>query len=434
MKFAFLSGKAAEFKLTLKVIISLGFLFLFYLVLNYGYIRWMSVSKISDNLKIINDLVIKDLEYQDGKWDTSKYIADTKIPYDNPLYVITTEGFVIGQLKPINGFLDTADFEYASSFTKPQTVISPANESWRLFSKTIQKNSKVYGAILVAYFQPKESAIKEIDRELVESADFITSKITINDGKIDLSNLDVTELDFFIYYLIVDTFNKILKTDGSPPAFIDRSFVAQEIKKTGKPREIEDNITGEKFLVLSKPITDEKNSLIGLVISGKSLKSTYNVLQHQLIFSLSSGSVVLFIIFFLGLYLFQRELVYFLKQPKKINKVIEINQKMDGQVVAVIDNKEYKISKPEFDSDSDKFIEKLLRLSKDKKELIYKDCGRTPLSKLVTRLGFTGLLRKIFFPRTAKQMVKFRKYLTQEDLKKMKNISLESIIKELTKS
>jgi hypothetical protein len=56
-----------------------------------------------------------------------------------------------------------------------------------------------------------------------------------------------------------------------------------------------------------------------------------------------------------------------------------------------------------------------------------------PLSKLVTRLGFVGIKRDLFFPRTSKNRVLFRRYLTQKDLTSM-NLSIGQISGEFLSS
>ena len=50
----------------------------------------------------------------------------------------------------------------------------------------------------------------------------------------------------------------------------------------------------------------------------------------------------------------------------------------------------------------------------------------SPLSKIVTRLGFVGLKRDLFFPRTSKSRVYFRKFLTLNDLFSM-NLTIEDL-------
>lgn len=104
-------------------------------------------------------------------------------------------------------------------------------------------------------------------------------------------------------------------------------------------------------------------------------------------------------------------------------RILEVRQKTDGTVVLLIRGKEHKISKPELDSESDQFITRLMELAEnDAKEIDYDTLGdkeirfNAPLSKLVTRLGFVGIKRDLFFPRTSKNKVLFRKYITEQDL------------------
>lgn len=115
-------------------------------------------------------------------------------------------------------------------------------------------------------------------------------------------------------------------------------------------------------------------------------------------------------------------------------KIIEVDQKADGTIVLYFQGKEYKISKPELYSESDQFIERLMDLVKPgMKEIEYvvsndsKMGSKTPLSRLVTRLGFVGIKRDLFFPRTAKDRVYFRKYLTSKDLSDM-NLTSDDIL------
>jgi len=119
--------------------------------------------------------------------------------------------------------------------------------------------------------------------------------------------------------------------------------------------------------------------------------------------------------------------------PTKISpRIMEIHQKTDGTVALFLQGKEFKISKPELDSESDKFIERLMQLTGNNIKEIEYDAQidnlniNTPLSKLVTRLGFVGIKRELFFPRTSKTQVYFRKYLTAEDLMGM-NLTIDDV-------
>lgn len=121
-------------------------------------------------------------------------------------------------------------------------------------------------------------------------------------------------------------------------------------------------------------------------------------------------------------------------------KILEVDQKTDGSVVVNFYGQEYKISKPEMNSESDQFIERLMSLTPFSTKEIEYDVSRpderslsTPLSRLVTRLGFVGIKRDLFFPRTSKCSVLFRKYLTSQDIADM-NLTKEQILKDLTGS
>ncbi len=123
--------------------------------------------------------------------------------------------------------------------------------------------------------------------------------------------------------------------------------------------------------------------------------------------------------------------------PVATEKVIEVNQKADGTIVFNLHDTEYKISKPELYSESDQFIERLMEMTKpDVKEIDYVALAdekielTTPLSRLVTRLGFVGVKRDLFFPRTSKDRVFFRKYVTSQDLEDM-DLTVDQILEDL---
>jgi hypothetical protein len=104
-------------------------------------------------------------------------------------------------------------------------------------------------------------------------------------------------------------------------------------------------------------------------------------------------------------------------------RILEVNQRTDGTVLFSFQGVEHKVSKPELDSESDQFIARLMELASEGTKQIDYDTLRdekikfsTPLSKLVTRLGFVGIKRDLFFPRTSKNKVLFRRYVTEQDL------------------
>lgn len=107
-------------------------------------------------------------------------------------------------------------------------------------------------------------------------------------------------------------------------------------------------------------------------------------------------------------------------------KIIEISQKTDGTIVLCYHDQEFKVSKPELDSESDQLIDRLMTLTGPEGKVIdYEAVGDSevrltaPLSQLVTRLGFVGIKRDLFFPRTSKNRVLFRRFVTRKDLDSM---------------
>jgi hypothetical protein len=120
-----------------------------------------------------------------------------------------------------------------------------------------------------------------------------------------------------------------------------------------------------------------------------------------------------------------------------LEKALEVEQKMDGTVIIYHNNKEFKVSKPELNSETDRFIQRILELIDDETKEIEYDILKdnklnlnSPLSKIVTRLGFVGLKRDLFFPRTSKNKVVFRKFITKTELSTM-DVDLENIESQL---
>jgi len=175
------------------------------------------------------------------------------------------------------------------------------------------------------------------------------------------------------------------------------------------------------------------------IVGNDSLKPTNTDATNQLLFFLIGALAVI--------YLTQQQFaytktksqlsldeVYKQRQALALQKVLEVDQKTDGTVFLSFQGKEFKVSKPELYSESDRFFEGLMELMpSDMKEIEYDmDNSKfiTPLSRLVTRLGFVGIKRDLFFPRTSKNRVLFRKYLTMQDLTDM-NLTTDQILTDL---
>lgn len=181
----------------------------------------------------------------------------------------------------------------------------------------------------------------------------------------------------------------------------------------------------------------------GMVQGGSPVKQTLDLNLLPVILALALLSIP---------FIFKKQLAFTTMNPKGVPemlpsdslinpeelRILEVNQKTDGTVVLCFQGQEYKVSKPELDSESDQFIDRLMWLAKPEVKEIDYDASQdadislsAPLSKLVTRLGFVGLKRDLFFPRTSKNRVLFRRYLTQKDLVSM-NLSPDQISREFS--
>jgi hypothetical protein len=161
--------------------------------------------------------------------------------------------------------------------------------------------------------------------------------------------------------------------------------------------------------------------------------STKQNVDLNLILVISAMGLLVFPFVFKKQPVYSANLDYGFDKQTISSPIVEVNQKTDGSVVLCFQGQEYKVSKPELDSESDQFIERLMGLAgPGVKEIDYDAVTdgeiklSAPLSKIVTRLGFVGIKRDLFFPRTSKNRVLFRRYLTQDDLSSM-NLSPEQI-------
>jgi hypothetical protein len=203
-------------------------------------------------------------------------------------------------------------------------------------------------------------------------------------------------------------------------------------------------------------VFDNEGNLKGDASSGLLVTTlgTTGVLRSDKLLRQTSNPYILLAFLTLGLFLvifgYKKQLSYSVVKPNDTlvvypdavnrlqqQRIFEIDQKTDGTVVFYFQDEEYKVCKPELNSESDQFIERLLSFAtEDVKEINYdimkdkKIRVNAPLSKLVTRLGFVGLKRDLFFPRTSKNRVLFRRYITREDLDSM-GLSKDNILNQL---
>lgn len=295
-----------ELRVVLKLSAVFLFAFILYLIANYFIIYFLSVSDIKAylNRSVVN--VASDFEYVGGKWNTERYLADISTPTEIPLYVYATDGFLMDRINVIHGLLDTSNFDYASSFKQPTTIISPAGETWRVVSHLIDRNGQNKGTILVAYFEPKGIPTKEIDVKLQETALMLDSKIQLTGDSLDVSRVNQKEVDANISFEIVDTFNRSLMSIGGAPAFIDKSYVQDALSSHGF-RKVYDRNTHTPYLVYSQPIVSN-NVTVGVVVAGKGLDQLEKTLGYQLWFSLIAGFVAILLFVIVVVYLYRHDI------------------------------------------------------------------------------------------------------------------------------
>lgn len=203
---------------------------------------------------------------------------------------------------------------------------------------------------------------------------------------------------------------------------------AQKKDTTKSPFDANGNITG-----------DVPKDTLASIVGGTNTYSPTNTFQQTDI-QLRNQFIVLLMgaLGFTALYLRKpKKLAPALQTSTQHEKVLEIDQKMDGTVVLSFQGNTFKVSKPELYSDSDRFIERLMELVEPgMKEVEYDSWTdekirlSAPLSRLVTRLGFVGIKRDLFFPRTSKNRVLFRKYITNDDLRSM-GLTVEELAQDL---
>ena len=157
-------------------VINIGKVFLFFIFLSllqigitYIFVRQSSLNQIYDSFMSLSQRIQHDIKYDQGKWDTKLYNADPFTPYPHgssgfsqPLYIITSEGFVIERNRPISGLLDSSDFKHLLSFSRPQSISTVTNENWRVLSSPIRNKARTIGVVLVAFYNPSTSQLDDV--------------------------------------------------------------------------------------------------------------------------------------------------------------------------------------------------------------------------------------------------------------------------------
>lgn len=293
--------------LSVKILTIIGIAFLFYLIGNNIYLRWSTYSEIKQYLQNVNNSIVQ------------KSIFPY---YDYPVYIFSTSGFASVRIKAIGGFLDSGSFDFNSYFQTPQTYTFPENNtSYRLYSKVISENNIPEVSILVGY--NTSSNIYVSDDQLIDATEILSSQIKIAEGIVDASKVKTLSIPPSIQVLIIDKFNRILISNGTIPSYIDRSYIAEELKWIGKYRTVIDQSTMNPFLVYGTKWRDDI-----IVVSGYPLTQANNALSKQLVFSVGTGAGVILILLLLLAFLLQKEInTLLIKAEKAVQKVFYVSHR-----------------------------------------------------------------------------------------------------------
>lgn len=337
-------------KIFIKIFLILVLLGFTQIGLGYFLIRESFISELNKTLTDTSDRISSDLIIQKGSWNTEKYLSDPLTPHPNgssgflnPLYIITTEGFMIERNFPIKGYMDSSDFKHLKAFNTPQFVNGATNERWRVLSKELIYKNEILGIIVVSLYNPDNSNLEEIDKTLTDNMNEIIKKIHYKNNSVDVSNIDIRNVHYEVAFEIVDRFNKVLLNNGRTPSFIDPSYVYTALSEKGKF--IIDKSTGELFLVHKKPIQDGENKSRGLIIVAKSLSEMQSVLKSFLILMTVFNAFLIIPLSIIAIFIIRPLRITFLKHlisdnPKELPKRIAFNKK---ESYILIDSKKINI-------------------------------------------------------------------------------------------
>ena len=269
-------------------------------VLSIGIIYYSSITSKTYELSSITTRMHDNIRFKNESWDLAYLNSDPILPGSNPHYIITSDGYVIERWRPIKGYLDTSNFSYMIQFKTPQTVVTPAQESWRVLSKAVLSGKETIGVVHVARFIGEGDNVEVIDKRLQDDLTFVVDKIKVRGETIDASALDFRQTRYDISIKIVDKYNEVIaKTNNSNsidrvPNYIDPSYVAEELNHLGT-RIIRNETTGEPFLIMSSAIQNN-DAPVGLLVSAISLNDLYFLLRTYGIVMLILGTITTIIL------------------------------------------------------------------------------------------------------------------------------------------
>ncbi len=309
-------------------------------------IRFFSLQQTRSELNDFTKRVAQGLSYQNGKWDTTKYTSDPETPhpsgssgFSTPLYIIAADGFVIERNAPIPGILDSSDFSHLMEFQQAQTISVVTNEQWRIMSRPLVHNGKTIGVIVGALYHPERFVPNVSDSKLLSTINYLEKAVPINNGVIDVSNVDVRGVDYDISFEIVSNFNKVLLNNGRMPTFIDKSYVYAELNANNTAKIVRDSQKNTSFMIAKQTIYDSENNPVGIIIAGKSIGFIYLVfmqaLPYVLGFMLLSTLISIYLVQNLIKGVIQQIITYYekSKQEKHLPNTLDFDRKTGKLII-----------------------------------------------------------------------------------------------------
>ncbi len=303
-------------------------LFLLQFIVEGFILRRIALNQTEQQLKKSIARVKEDITYNNNRWDMRRYNADPNVPDSYPLYILSTDGFILDRWKPVRGYLDVSDIKHLLTYQPPKTINTPTGQTWRVFSKPIVQNGETLGVVTVGAFEPQGN-ISDIDSQLENVASFVFSKITIQNGQIEAKNLDVRDVSYNISFQVVDKYNRILSKNNNTnsidriPNYIDLSYIGEELNSS-PIKQVQDSVTRESFLIATEPIVNKQQTVIGLIVMGKSILSINQIYYTYFVTEAVTAGITIII----ALYIAYRLIKNYLKNAphKQIEKKEEVEK------------------------------------------------------------------------------------------------------------
>lgn len=258
----------------------------------YGVYMNQANRYVEQTTKRIQD----DISFENGSWNLSRYNADPNVPDTFPIYILSSDGYVIDRWKPIHGFLDTSDIKHLTMYTSPQTVKTPAEQTWRVYSQPIEQNNQILGLITTGSYIQNTLSGDDLDQKITQAAKTISEKLKIQNNTIDASHIDMRDINFDISFQVVDKFNKVIAKNNNTnsidrlPNYLDLSYVG-DLLSTPRLQQIRDTQTQEPFLFLTTPLVHD-NTVMGVLVVGRSIASLSELMGKFLIIEFIFGTLL----------------------------------------------------------------------------------------------------------------------------------------------